>query len=89
MDYSEKTYEEEKAELVAWCKKAIAEADEKIRQLPKRGGRDDRSTPIMREATDGWNRGLIKLKIKYGKPLNDTAKEIMRIMKENQVWEQD
>ena len=90
MDYSEKTYEEETAALVARCKKATAEADEKIRQLlPKMKGRDGLSTPIMREVTDMWNRGLIKLKIKYGKPLDEGERRIMRIMKENQVWEQE
>ena len=85
-----KTYEEEKAALVAWCKKATAEADEKTRQLLlKTQGRDRKVTLIMREVTDVWNRRLIKLKIKYGKPLDDTAREIMRSMQARQVWEQE
>ena len=64
-----KTYEEEYRELVEDCKKAYADAEKRIAQLPKIGGFDDRGEPILREVTQEWNRKLRELKTKYGKPL--------------------
>jgi hypothetical protein len=62
-----KTFEEEYAELVAWCKKAYAEADKKISKLPHIGGHDDRAIIFTRPVTQEWNRRLTELKKKYGK----------------------
>ena len=68
-----KTFEEEYAELVAWCKEAYAEADKKIAELPHMGGHDDRDIIFTRPVTQEWNKRLRELKKKYGK--ETTAQE--------------
>ncbi|MCL2705370.1 MAG: hypothetical protein FWE72_04080 [Spirochaetaceae bacterium] len=61
-----KTYEEEYSELVEWCKKAVAEADEEIKKLPYMGGGyDDRASYIKNPVWHEWNRRLVQLKIKH------------------------
>ena len=60
-----KTYEEERSELSDWLKKANAEADEEVNNLPKIGGHDDRETPIRLKVSREWNRRLGELKEKY------------------------
>ena len=64
-----KTYDDEYNELVAWCKKEVTNAKEKIAQLPKIEGRDDRAVPIENAVWQEWNRRLVQLKIKYDKDL--------------------
>ena len=60
-----KTFESEYKELIEWMKKADAEADDEVNNLPKIGGHDDRETPIRLKVSSEWNRRLGELKEKY------------------------
>jgi hypothetical protein len=71
-----KTYDEEYAELVAWCENALNEADIKIALLPKIEGRDDSAANIRNPVWHEWNCRLIKLKIKYGIQLTQQEEEL-------------
>jgi len=59
-----KTFEQEYKKLVDWSKKANAEADKKVNNLPERGGYDE--TNIRLKVSREWNRRLMELKKKYG-----------------------
>jgi len=60
-----KTFDEEYKKLVDWMRKADAEVDEEVNNLPKIGGHDDRETPIRLKVSREWNRRLRELKEKY------------------------
>ena len=72
------TFESEYAMLTEWFLKAVAEADEKVKQLPYSGGLDSRASRITHPVHQERNRRLVALKVKYGKPLDKKEEGIYR-----------
>jgi len=68
-----KTFEQEYKKLIDWSKKANAEADKKVNNLPERGGYDE--TQIRLIVSREWNRRLDELKNKYGIETETQEKE--------------